>query len=155
MVYQAISVAQFCGRRDGLRHGAWNQAVDALVAEVRKVDCAFTDGKVPAAILMHSRADIERRWRHISCVPIWCSSHNDPAPPFRGTRLVPVNVLSFKHDISKPDQFSEDQVRCNGRFPGAIGCYCWFLQVVSPLSYRLIFPNPLPTLPHSVTHGLG
>jgi len=109
-VSNGIGVAPIDGWRERLGDATGPLAVEALIAQVGKVDRAVQDGKGTAAVLMDAGAGVKGSWGHIAQAPVGRPAHDDVAAALRRPQLDPVDVLAVKGDLLQPDRPRDDQV---------------------------------------------
>lgn len=83
------------------------------VHAVAEHDPALCCGIGPAAIFMHARADIERRWGHVARDPI-APAHQHAASCLRRASLDPVDVRAIGPHVRQPQRGPGDKVGADG-----------------------------------------
>ena len=140
-----------------MRRGIYRLTVEALVAEVGKVNDAIVDGVRAAAVFVHGGARVEARRRYVADRAVGRAADDAVAPALRSAAFDPVEVVAVQSDFAQADGAGDDQVRCDGRFPRAAGSNYFFrhndssfeksVRLKTPASSRLNRnPSSMPML---------
>ena len=121
-----VGVAQRDLGRDRPRRVPGVLPVEPLIGEIREEDRAAVDDEFPAAVLVDTRASVQRRRRHVSRAAIGRAAHDHVAAALVGPAFGPIDVRAVKADLPQPHRAGEDQVGGDGRFPGTVGRYDHF-----------------------------
>jgi hypothetical protein len=116
-VYHGVGVAKCSLRGDGLWCSAGFLHVESLIFEVREVNSAVGDGEIAAAVLVHGRASVERRWCDVADRSVGAALDDDVAAAFGGARFQPIDIFSIEDDLHQAHRAAGDQICGNRRLP--------------------------------------
>ena len=122
-VHHAVAVAQVHALgSDGHRRRARLLPVEPLVGEVREPHHAVRDPEAQPAVLVHPRAHVERRRRHVPRRAVRCAPHDYVAPALGGPHLRPVDVVAVELDRAELHRVLDDQIGGDRRLPRSVRC---------------------------------
>ncbi len=134
-----VGVTHFGFRRDRLRLRAFNEMIQTLIGEVRKIDHAIAHSKAPAAIFVNASAGVERRRGAINSPPIRRQLDNNIAAFLLWPAFHPINVFAVYRDLPQTDRAGNDGIGSNGRFPGTVTSDLHFKHQPLPPSQACMF----------------